>query len=149
MNIQEKVSNICLAFKFVILDYAYSKTEILTIISNTTISQEIGSPKTEVELTEIIETYSKEGNIIDATKIIIELLRKKTKKTKSNLLQIIKTLDTLCWLNGLEKYKLEQINEIIDLNEAENFKINNAQIEKINECLASYQDYDIQNYFDK
>ena len=146
MNIEEKISNIFLAFKFAILDYAFSKTEVQKIISNINLLQEIDNQNAEIELNKLIEKRSENGNIFDATKIIIELLNKKSKKIEPDFLRIIKTLDTLCWLNGLEKYKTEQIEEIIDLNEKENFEINHVQIKKIKECLASYEDYDIHNY---
>ncbi len=142
MSIQDKIANICLAFKFAILDYAYSKNEVLELIKNSELlSKEIGDPKTETELTEIIKEQSTNGDINESTKIIIELLRKKT--SQKDFRQVIKTLDTLCWLHGLEKYKTLQIEELIDLHENENFVISNAQIEKINECVESYKEYDI------
>jgi len=148
MTENDKILNIYLAFKFALLDHVYSKSDVLNIIKTSEIlSNEVGDNYTESQLSERVSTIFENGDIKDATKILIELLRKKESITNLEYGRTLKTLDTLLWLNGLEKDRYQQIEKLIYyFEDEENSTFNESVKMKISECLKGYEDYEIKNY---
>jgi hypothetical protein len=59
----------------------------------------------------------------------------------------LKTLDTLLWLNGLEKERSRQIEELICyFEDEENSNFTESVKMKILDCLKGYENYNIKNY---
>jgi hypothetical protein len=148
MTKNDKILNTYLAFKFAILDLAYSKSEILKIIKTSDVlSSEVGEKYTEEQLSERISPIFENGDINEATKILIELLREKKKVTDFDYLRTLKTLDTLLWLNGLEKERSQQIEELIYyFEDEENSNFSESVKMKILDCLKGYENHNIKNY---
>ncbi|AWH84248.1 hypothetical protein HYN59_03580 [Flavobacterium album] len=145
---KEQISTVYLAFKFAILDHAYSKNEIIGIISyNSILMENYLDTFGENELDSLINLYAKGGDISVSSKIVLELLRKKTLETNPNYGQILKTLDTMPWLGGLDTSKEHEIAELIYFEEEiENFQMTEAVISRIKHCVNGYQEYDIERY---
>ena len=148
MTKNDKILNIYLAFKFAILDHAYSKSEILKIIKTSDVlSSEVGEKYTEDQLSERISPIFENGDINEATKILIELLREKKKITDFDYGRTLKTLDTLLWLNGLEEERSRQIEELIYyFEDEENSNFSESVKIKIVDCLKGYENHIIKNY---
>lgn len=145
---KQKISTVYLAFKFAILDYAYSKKEIIEIISEHSILiKDHLNAFDEHNLDCLINLYAEEGDISVSSKIVLELLRKKTLDVNANFGRILKTLDTMPWLGGLADNKVKEIEELIYFEEEiENFQMTDAVISRIKICVDGYQKYDIEKY---
>jgi len=148
MTKKDKILNIYLAFKFAILDHAYTESEILKIIKTSDVlSNEVGEKYTEEQLSERISPIFENGEINVATKILIELLREKRMTTDLDFGRTLKTLDTLLWLNGLEEERSRQIEELIYyFEDEENSNFTESVKMKILDCLKGYENYNIKNY---
>jgi len=148
MTKKDKILNIYLAFKFAILDHAYTESEILKIIKTSDVlSNEVGEKYTEEQLSERISPIFENGEITAATKILIELLREKKMTTDFDYGRTLKTLDTLLWLNGLEEERSRQIEELIYyFEDEENSNFTESVKIKILDCLKGYEDYNIKKY---
>jgi len=149
MTTNEKISNVYLAFKFSILDHSYSKLEIKEIINNNVALLEAlnGIVLRDEELDNTVSIYSIEGNFIESNKILMELLRKKFINKSPGYIQVLKTLDTMTWVGGLEDQKVNEIQEIISIHEeVDNHMLSNTLMKRIGECIKGYEDYDIAVY---
>jgi hypothetical protein len=148
MTKKDKILNIYLAFKFAILDNAYTESEILKIIKTSDVlSNEVGEKYAEEQLSERISPIFENGEINVATKILIELLREKKMTTDLDYGRTLKTLDTLLWLNGLEEERSRQIEELIYyFEDEENSNFTESVKMKILDCLKGYENYNIKNY---
>ena len=151
MSVEEKISNIFLAFKFALLDSLYSKTEIIEIIrSNGVLLKKVQKEDlNEDSLKEIVEKYLTKGNITESSKILFELIHKKimSEDGKTRPWAILKTIDTMPWLNGLEKSKGQEIQSLIEFfEEVENSEYTPAVMECAGDCVRGYEEYDIETY---
>lgn len=148
MTKKDKIINTYLAFKFAILDHAYSKSEILKIIKTSDVlCNEVCEKYTEEQLSETISQMFENGDMNEATKILIELLREKKKITDLDYGRTLKTLDTILWLNGLEKERNRQIEELIYyFEDVENSNFSESVKMKILDCLKGYENHNIKNY---
>jgi len=149
MTIQQKTSNVYLAFKFAILDNSHSKSEIWEILQdNLILAKELkNSDSNEDSLEKIINFYSENGSLSESNKILLELLRKKYPIKKPDIIPVLKTLDTMLWTGGLEVQEIDKIENVIGFYEnVENSEVTEKVVDRILKCIDGYQDYDVQNY---
>ncbi|MFL9844234.1 hypothetical protein [Flavobacterium rhizosphaerae] len=153
MNIEEKISNIFWAFKFALLDHLYSKNEIIEIIRNNEILlRKVGRHDLNADsLKEIIEQYSINGDNKESSKILFELIRKKivSEDAKLRPWAILKTIETLTWLRGLEGSKNKEIQYLIEFyEEVENSEFTPAIIKRCEDCVSGYERFDVKLYIE-
>lgn len=62
---------------------------------------------------------------------------------------ILKTIDSIAWLGGLEKNKIQEIGYLIAFHEeVENSEYTPAVMERCKDCVSGYESYDVKLYIE-
>jgi hypothetical protein len=153
---QHSLHNIFGALSNVLMDYAYSKDEVLhiiythpalhnavadTVLANATEAASL----TKQQVSDAMFLLAARAAKPEANKITMALLYKKAVMGSPDYMSLLKAVETVLWIGGIDDTKNEEIAQLIAFFEDEqDAQCTPAVIDRIKSCLQGYEEYAIE-----